>query len=121
MLSPSVGEGDVDGQPVVVQPAAVGGIADIDVLGCALHGLPHHGLDGHWPRRIVDLERQVGADGAQYALRAMQGPGGAGMEIGRVQIGIENVAGEIVGACIHQAHKDGGVDVGYLHHALPLH
>ena len=101
-------EGEVDGQTVVVQPASVCGIADVDVFGCVRDDVPHALLYAHGACGIVHFEGVVGIFPLQCVLGFAQGTSGFGQQIGVMQVGVEHATDKIVGTRIHQTNVHTG-------------
>ncbi len=116
-----VGNGNVYRQPVIVQPAAVGRIAHVDVLACAGNHVPHFLLHRHGARGIVYFQPEIGVAFAQNLLRPFQSRRSFRVKVCRAEIGVERFAGEVVGTRIHQARENCGVNVANPNHSLPFH
>ena len=71
-------EGEVDGQPIVVQPASVGGITDVDIFGRVRDDVPHALLYAHGACGIVHFEGVVGMFLLQCVLSFAQRTSGFG-------------------------------------------
>lgn len=116
-----IGNGNVYRQPVIVQPAAVDGIAHVYILARSGNHVPHFLLHRHGARGIVHFQSKVGVAFAQNLLRPFQSRRSLGVKVCRAEIGVERFAGKVVGTRIHQARENCGVNVADTNHSLPFH